>query len=242
MSSHQPPSGRQDDLTWPEITLSARALSCERDDRELFHDLSFDISSGDVVQLVGQNGAGKTTLLRILAGLNRDHDGEVLFQQSKITAVYPEYAQQRLYQGHLSAIKKTLTPLENLRWLMSMHGGCEERTLWQALEQVSLNGYEDVPCGQLSAGQQRRVALARLLIAPCPIWVLDEPFTALDTLGVAWLEALLVQHVARNGIVVITSHHALSSLSDVKRIELGIRSPEQNSPTPSITTSRQDTA
>ncbi|MDO6749269.1 ATP-binding cassette domain-containing protein, partial [Gilvimarinus sp. 1_MG-2023] len=93
--------------------------------------------------------------------------------------------------------------------------------LWQALEDVELGGYEETPCNQLSAGQQRRVGLSRLAIVPAPLWILDEPFTALDVAGVAWLEARIQQHVARNGAVIITSHHALQNIPSLKRLDLG---------------------
>ena len=200
--------------------LEAQNLSCERDDRELFRDLSFSVRGGELLQLAGPNGAGKTTLLRLLAGLNRDYSGTVLWQGKPLMRVYPEYAAQRLYLGHLAAVKKALTPLENLRWLTSGHEVGEDR-LWQALDDVSLCGYEETPCQQLSAGQQRRVALARLCATDTPLWILDEPFTAVDKDGVAWLEQQLVKQVQRGGSVIITSHHALQSLPGLRQIVLG---------------------
>jgi heme exporter protein A len=202
--------------------LSAHEVSCERDDRILFEDLSLSVKKGDLIQLVGPNGAGKTTLLRLMAGLNQDFDGEVRWQGSNIQRCFHDYARQRLYIGHLSAIKKVLTPLENLRWFVSSWPEVKEDDLWQALEEVTLVGYEDVPCQQLSAGQQRRVALARLLVTPTPLWILDEPFTALDKAGVEWLEEQLARHVERGGSVLITSHHALSDIPALRQIELGM--------------------
>ena len=200
--------------------LEARALYCERDDRILFADLSLTIRSGELLQLAGPNGAGKTTLLRLLAGLNRDYEGELLWQRKAVADCYAEYARQRLYMGHLAAIKKSLTPLENLRWLTAQDDASED-SLWQALEAVSLAGYEYTPCMQLSAGQQRRVALARLWISQAPLWILDEPFTALDKDGVRWLEQQLQQHVATGGAVAITSHHALEGIPGLRRLTLG---------------------
>lgn len=202
--------------------LSAHNVSCERDDRLLFEDLSLAVKQGDLIQLVGPNGAGKTTLLRLMAGLNQDFEGEVRWCDENIQDCFQDYARQRLYIGHLSAIKKVLTPLENLRWFVSSWPEVKEDDLWQALEEVTLAGYEDVPCQQLSAGQQRRVALARLLVTPTPLWILDEPFTALDKAGVAWLETQLARHVERGGSVLITSHHALSDISALRQIELGM--------------------
>lgn len=202
------------------IDLQGQGLYCERDDRVLFENLDVAIGNGELWQISGPNGAGKTTLLRLLAGLNHDFSGDVLWQQQSLSAVYSEYAQQRLYMGHLSAVKKALTPLENLRWLTSSWSVSED-ALWDALEQVSLAGYEYTVCHQLSAGQQRRVALARLCVTPAPLWILDEPFTALDVHGVAWLEAQLQQHVERGGSVLITSHHALQGIASLRQLSLG---------------------
>jgi heme exporter protein A len=187
----------------------------------LFEQLELSVGKGDLIQLVGPNGAGKTTLLRLLAGLNQDFVGEVCWHGENIQRCFHDYARQRLYIGHLSAIKKVLTPLENLRWFVSSWPEVKEDDLWRALEEVTLAGYEDVPCQQLSAGQQRRVALARLLVTPTPLWILDEPFTALDKAGVAWLENQLALHVAAGGTVLITSHHALSDIAGLRQIELG---------------------
>lgn len=202
------------------VLLEARDLYCERDDRVLFTGLNLAIKNGDLIQLSGPNGAGKTTLLRLLAGLNRDYEGQLLWHNNNLYKDFFAYANQRLYQGHLAAVKKPLSPLENLRWLTSSWAVSEDDLL-HALDEVELAGYEDTPCQQLSAGQQRRVALARLCIAPTPLWILDEPFTALDKYGVAWLEKKLQQHIERSGAVVVTSHHALESIGNLRRIELG---------------------
>ncbi|MEK9714086.1 MAG: cytochrome c biogenesis heme-transporting ATPase CcmA [Thalassolituus sp.] len=206
-----------------QVDLQARSLYCERDDRVLFSDLDLSVSQGELLQLAGPNGAGKTTLLRLLAGLNHDYEGDVFWCGDALNDTYATYARQRLYMGHLSAVKKALTPIENMRWLTAQDGVSED-DLWLALEQVELGGYEETPCQQLSAGQQRRVALARLVISPAPLWILDEPFTALDKDGVAWLEAQLQRQVARGGAVIITSHHALEGIAGLRRLELGSHS------------------
>lgn len=203
-----------------QIALTAHSLTCERDDRVLFEQLSVHVANGDLLQLVGPNGAGKTTLLRLLAGLNQDFEGEVLWGGEPLQQVYVDYAYQRLYMGHLSAVKRALTPIENLRWLTSQWNVADD-LLWQALEQVSLAGYEETVCQQLSAGQQRRVALARLCVCPASLWILDEPFTALDHYGVTWLEQQLERHVTGGGAVIITSHHALQGIPSLRRLELG---------------------
>lgn len=213
------------DTGQPIIDLKAQALFCERDDRVLFQQLDVQVSNGDLLQLVGPNGAGKTTLLRLLAGLNHDYQGDVLWCGQPMAKVYPDYAAQRLYMGHLSAVKKVLTPIENLRWLTAAWAVSDEQ-LWQALDAVQLYGYEETPCQQLSAGQQRRVGLARLALAPqgtgpAPLWILDEPFTALDKAGVAWVEQRLQQHVESGGAVIITSHHALEGIASLRQLDLG---------------------
>lgn len=202
------------------IDLEARQLCCERDDRILFDQLDLRVENGDLLQLAGPNGAGKTTLLRLLAGLNRDYDGELLWHGQPLYDDFSVYAAQRLYQGHLAAVKKALTPIENLRWLVSQWS-VDDARLWQALDEVELAGYEETPCQQLSAGQQRRVALARLCIAPAALWILDEPFTALDKSGVAWLEKRIQKHVEAGGAVIITSHHALENIASLKQLDLG---------------------
>ncbi|MEN9465609.1 MAG: heme exporter subunit CcmA [Pseudomonadota bacterium] len=202
------------------VALEAQDLYCVRDDRVLFQGLSLLVQNGDLIQLAGPNGAGKTTLLRLLAGLNRDYDGKLLWQGQDLYDDFASYASARLYQGHLAAVKKALTPIENLRWLCSSWSVAEE-ALWQALDEVELGGYEETPCRQLSAGQTRRVALARLCVAPTPLWILDEPFTALDKAGVAWLEGRLQQQVRSGGAVLITSHHALEGIGNLQHLELG---------------------
>jgi len=193
--------------------LSARNLTCLRDNRTLFSGLSFAVSAGEIVQIEGANGAGKTSLLRILAGLSRADEGEVLWQQQSIYRQREAYHASLLYLGHQPGVKAILTPLENLSFY---HGDCPQALLWQALEQVDLIGYEDVPVAQLSAGQQRRVALARLWLTPAALWILDEPLTAIDRAGVEALMALFMRHTAQGGAVILTTHQPLPS--DMKRI------------------------
>lgn len=178
--------------------LSAEALSLERGGRELFRDLSFAVRAGQLLQIEGPNGAGKTSLLRILAGLSRyGFDGSV-----------HRHAAQ-LYLGHHAAVKALLTPRENLAWHVAGECVHSDVEIEAALEKVGLYGYEDVPSMTLSAGQHRRVNLARLYLSSSPLWLLDEPFTAIDKSGVAELEQLLVSHVEGGGAIVLTSHQSL---------------------------------
>src|SRR5690554_4947446 len=127
-----------------------------------------------------------------------------------------------LYMGHAPGVKAALTPLENLAWYQALAGQVrDEAVRYQALEEMGLFGFEDVPAGQLSAGQQRRVALARLVLTPRPLWVLDEPFTAIDRDGVAALERRLVEHARAGGCVLVTTHHELTPCAELRRIRLG---------------------
>ncbi len=179
--------------------LAADKLTLSRGGRQLFTGLSFDVFAGDLIQIEGCNGAGKTSLIRILAGLSRyGFDGSV----SRNEAI--------LYLGHHSAVKDMLSPRENLAWSVSGRGQYAVAEIDQALDRVGLYGYEDTPSHALSAGQHRRVNLARLYLSDCPLWLLDEPFTAIDKAGVKSLEELFVVHVKRGGAIMLTSHQALA--------------------------------
>lgn len=188
--------------------LEANNLTCVRDERTLFSELSFTVSAGDIVQIEGANGAGKTSLLRILAGLSRAEQGEVLWQQQPIRQQRESYHAALLYLGHQPGVKAVLTARENLHFF---HADQHEEALWQALEEVDLTGFEDVAVAQLSAGQQRRVALARLWLSDSPLWILDEPLTAIDKSGVEKLMALFNRHADNGGAVILTTHQELPS-------------------------------
>lgn len=193
-------------------------LACVRDERTLFHGLSFQVQAGDVVQIEGPNGAGKTSLLRLLAGLSRPEQGEVRWQQQSIRGQREVWQQNLLYLGHHPGVKSVLSPRENLHF---WHGDRSEDTLYDALEQVNLLGYEEVPVAQLSAGQQRRVALARLWLSPAPVWILDEPLTAIDKHGVEKLMARFADHADNGGVVILTTHQDLpDSHARVRKIRL----------------------
>ncbi len=178
--------------------LTADALFLERGGRLLFEGLSFEILPGQLVQIGGANGAGKTSLLRILAGLSR------YGFSGRVSCSVP-----LVYLGHQPAVKGLLTTRENLAWHVSGSGSYSDERIEAALARVGLYGYEDVPAHALSAGQHRRVNLARLYLVDSPLWLLDEPFTAIDKDGVAALESLLVEHARSNGAVIMTSHQPL---------------------------------
>lgn len=200
--------------------LQALELTCERDDRILFRNLNLSIVPGTLTRVEGPNGSGKTTLLRILAGLNDVWSGDLLWQGRSLASQRDWAARNTLYLGHRPGIKALLSPLENLRALTSGRQRVADGTLRQALEGVGLGPWQDVPCQTLSAGQKRRVALARLLFSDAPLWILDEAFTALDVDAVAALERLLAERVAEGGTVVMTTHHE-PRLPDMVRVRLG---------------------
>lgn len=189
--------------------LHATALTCERDGRLLFENLDLTLQAGDMLQVCGPNGSGKTSLLRLLCGLMQPTEGQVMLNGLALDRQRPELASLLLWIGHAPGLKELLTPLENLSWLYALQGSGEPADFDQALKTVGLSGFEDVPCHTLSAGQQRRVALARLYLPGPPIWILDEPFTALDQQGISQLEACLAEHCERGGAVVLTTHHVL---------------------------------
>ena len=194
--------------------LEARELLCERDERTLFSGLSFTLNAGEWVQITGSNGAGKTTLLRLLTGLSRPDAGEVLWQGQPLHQVRDSYHQNLLWIGHQPGIKTRLTALENLHFY---HRDGDTAQCLEALAQAGLAGFEDIPVNQLSAGQQRRVALARLWLTRATLWILDEPFTAIDVNGVD----RLAQHTEQGGIVILTTHQPLNvAESKIRRISL----------------------
>jgi heme exporter protein A len=192
------------------ISLSVSKLQCVRDERILFDDLNFSLNAGQVLQIEGHNGSGKTSLLRILCGLSQPMEGQVLWRGEDIQNDYNAYWMQLNYVGHFQGVKGDLTPLENLAVARSLSTQPTDTPLEDALAQVGLRGFEDVPARALSAGQQRRVALARLLVKQADAWILDEPFTALDKKGIAWVEGQLAQHADKGGLVVLTSHHPVA--------------------------------
>lgn len=186
--------------------LDARNLCCERNDRPLFSGLSLAVRPGDLVQVTGGNGAGKTTLLHLLAGLTSPESGEVRWQGAPLSEVRETFHSQLLWLGHQPGIKARLSARENLGFY---HPACPD----EALRLLGLQGEEDRPVYQLSAGQQRRVALARLWLSRAPLWILDEPFTAIDAAGVALLTRRLEQHAREGGAAILTSHQPLDGLT-----------------------------
>ena len=187
--------------------LSATHLACSRGERLLFKDLSLSLAEGEWLQVSGTNGAGKTTLLRTLVGLSEPAHGTVCWGGVPIAECSDEFKRALLYLGHQAAVKDELTPLENLTLGNELDGlPLAEADALAALQRLGLHGRGKLPTRWLSAGQKRRVLLARLLVRPAALWVLDEPFAALDTNAVALVGELIQAHLERGGLAVLTSH------------------------------------
>ncbi|MGR6980761.1 cytochrome c biogenesis heme-transporting ATPase CcmA [Testudinibacter sp. P27/CKL/0425] len=192
--------------------LKLSNLACQRGEKLLFEGLSATFGSGQLVQLEGHNGIGKTSLLRILTTLSQPIHGNVFWNQQDIFKNREGYLANLLYLGHYSGVKSELTAYENLRFYQQISNTKQgDEIIWQALYQVGLGGYEESAVYQLSAGQQKRVALARLLLSNAGLWILDEPFTAIDKQGRAELTALFERHCQQGGLVLLTSHQTVRS-------------------------------
>lgn len=188
--------------------LELRALACERGGRTLFSGLSARAQPGVLLRVQGANGSGKTSLLRMLSGLLAPAQGEVLWNGTPITRLAEDYGRDMVYLGHAAAIKDDLSGVENLLFACLLGGlAVAPKQAAAALHQAGLGGRENMHARLLSQGQRRRVALARLVLASkTPLWVLDEPFNALDRLAGEWLCGLLTTHLGHGGTVVLTSH------------------------------------
>lgn len=187
-------------------------IACERGEVRLFEGCHLTIESGQWWQIEGHNGIGKTSLLRIIAGLATAAEGQVLWNGVPIQQQRESYYGELFYLGHLAGIKPELTAWENLRFFQKLYGLLQsDDALWNALAKVSLIGREDLPCSSLSAGQQRRVALAKLWLTDTRLWILDEPFTAIDKKGVAELITHIEQHCEKGGMAIFTSHQTAES-------------------------------
>ncbi|HEX7768524.1 MAG TPA: heme ABC exporter ATP-binding protein CcmA [Dokdonella sp.] len=195
--------------------LEARALAFARNDEPVFGPLDFTLHAGEVVLIEGDNGAGKTTLLRVLSGLLAATSGEIVLRGEPLTLA--RLSPQVALLSHQAGLKAELTALENLRFAAGLHGLRTGLSPTTALAGVGLDGYGDVAVRQLSAGQRKRVALARVLLAPVGLWLLDEPYANLDLEGIRLVNRLLENHANRGGAALITSHGAYAYTSGTPR-------------------------
>lgn len=187
--------------------LAVSELAVWRGDRCLFSGLNVGLNAGEMLYVSGANGSGKTTLLRMLCGLVLPEQGSICWAGKNIRELGDDYHRELFYFGHLNAIKEELSGLENLQMSAAMTGQpVTETQAIEALDRMGLEGYEDLPAKVLSQGQKRRVALARLLLTRARLWVLDEPFTALDIVAIEHLRDTLRAHLMAQGMVVLTTH------------------------------------
>lgn len=204
----------------PALVLEAHGLCCVRGERELFSSLDLRISAGNCLHVRGENGVGKTSLLRLLTGLSKPESGEVLWGNQSIALDPIAYHRELLFLGHRDALKEDLTALENIQ----MYAALDDIALPQekalaALWRFGLRGRENLPVNCLSAGQKRRVLMARMLTRQAKLWILDEPFNALDTQAIQEMQNLIVEHLSVDGLVVLTSHQEVS-IPNVQVLEL----------------------
>jgi len=190
--------------------LTATGLSCVRGERCLFTELDLAVGPGEWLHVQGENGTGKTSLLRILAGLSPPAAGEIRWNGEPTRTLAEDFRKELLFLGHHGAVKEELTPFENLSLAAQLDGtALDETAALTALARFGLRGREDLAVRFLSAGQKRRVLLARLAVRKATLWILDEPFTALDVKAVDMLSGLIVEHVKNGGIAILTSHQTI---------------------------------
>lgn len=204
--------------------LAATGLACRRGERLLFEGLDFAVAPGQIVWVRGRNGQGKTSLLRLLAGLAAPAAGELTWGGESLRVAGAGFQRRLVYLAHANALKEDLSVAESLRFLALLHGQHHDaQVLGDALQLMGLHSRRDAPVRTLSQGQRRRVALARLLLAPAlSVWVLDEPYDALDAEASAVLDEVLTAHALRGGSVVLTSHLPLAITRPAPRVlELG---------------------
>lgn len=198
--------------------LEIKELACIRDDRVLFEQLNFSLKNHQILLLEGKNGSGKTSLLRIICGFREQDAGEILWCNQLLTE--SDYFAEMAYVGHLDGVKKELTVSENLKMSLALSKP-GKLSIEQALDKVHLRGYDDTLVQSLSAGQKRRLSLARLLITQHCLWILDEPFTSIDKQGIELIESIMHEHVLAGGMIILTSHHDIKlHKTDVIKINL----------------------
>ena len=179
-------------------------LTCQRGYNELFSNLSFELNAGEILKISGANGSGKTSLLKILAGLNSAESGKLSINNNKVGSY--DYQSDILYLGHLPALSPELHCKENLDYLTQLNNSNSDQALDEALKNVGLKNFEYEYAANLSAGQKRRVVLSALFVTQAKVWLLDEPFTALDSNGINVIESQITKHCDDGGICILTTH------------------------------------
>ncbi len=204
--------------------LSIQGLQCERGEHILFSDLSFTVKSGKVCFVKGSNGSGKTTLLRTIAGYTQPYAGKINWNDQAATLANPSYTQSCRYVGHQNGLKQGLSARENLEFFQQLYA-LEKTTdnFTSVLKKLDIENKSQLPVRNLSQGQQRKVALARLLLGSSDLWILDEPFTSLDQTSRAIIEDLMQQHLDQQGAILLVTHEPLMKISSeqINVIELG---------------------
>jgi heme exporter protein A len=191
-----------------------------RGDRHVLRGVSLDVHPGELMHVSGPNGTGKTTLLRVVSGLLRPEKGSVAWQGRSIAATAAEYQSALAYASHEPALKSDLTALENLRFTVGLKRRVTIAELRSSLERTGVANCADLPARVLSAGQRRRVAMARVLAFRADLWLLDEPYTNLDGSGSSLLSALLAEHVGQGGVALVVAHHDLNVAVQTRQLEL----------------------
>ena len=205
--------------------LQARQIECTRGNRRLFRNLSFRLEAKRALRVGGENGSGKTSLLRMVAGLSPVEAGEIRWNDGRIADLGEDYRRDVVFLGHANGLKDDLTPIENLQHALALAGtGAGSGELRTALAEQGLGAVADLPVKVLSQGQKRRVALVRLAFsADKPLWILDEPFSALDPASIGRIEKAIVAHLHRGGMVLFTTHQEVELAgAQAQSVELGV--------------------